>query len=54
MQCEASISLPIGVPAVCMDIVLLKQFWKENILPRYNIITGVSHSVVALGKLILA
>lgn len=54
MKCEALVSLHIGVPAVYMDTVLLKQFWKENILPRLNIITAVAHSVVALGKRRLA
>lgn len=54
MKCEALVSLHIGMPAVCMDIVLLKQFWKENILPRHNIITAVAHSVLALDKLRLA
>lgn len=52
--CEASPRFHIGVRAVCTDIVLLKQSWKENTLPRHNGITGVMHSVVALGKLILA
>lgn len=54
MKCEALPRFHIGICAVCIDIVLLKQSWKENILPRHNGITGVMHSLVVLGKLTLA
>lgn len=56
MKSEASPRFHISVRmhAVRMDIGLLKQSWKENILRRHNGITGVMHNAAILGKLILA
>lgn len=49
MNVGASPRFHSSVRAVCMDIVLLKQSWKGNTLPRHNGITGVMHNVAVLG-----